>query len=297
MVVTRLHLLQNTAATVVFQMVDDVDRVTPETGLTTSNFVVNVSKAGSAFSTVSRTLASVSSALDGRYSIALTAADTDVAGQLVIVIVDSTGNAIGNIEAQVGALDPIIDALSTLQAAVDAETEDLDDAVLALQTTSTAIETALIGVDAVELTQPLVGSVLQITRGIAYNNNPTPKLVAYVNSTVDITGWTGKLTIRAIDDDGSGTALLTLSTSGGEITLVSGTQYKVEFTCTQANSNSLTANLTLSEQSLTQWVDGFDEQVRWDADYNQKFDVVVESGTNRLEGPSGIVLVKEKQTT
>lgn len=171
-------------------------------------------------------------------------------------------------------------------------TNDYND----LDQTTSDILAALLGVDAVQLTAPLVGSLLSITRGIAYNNNPQPKIAAYIQSAVDITSWTGKLTIRAIADTGSGSALLTLTTSGGEITLVSGTQYKVEFTCTQANSNSLSANLTLAEQSFEQWVDGLEDQVRWNADFNMKFDIVVESGTNRLEGPSGIVLVKEKQT-
>lgn len=171
-------------------------------------------------------------------------------------------------------------------------TNDYND----LDASIAGILSALAGVDAVTLTSPLVGSLLSLTRGIAYNNNPQPKIAAFVNSAVDITGWTGKLTIRAIDDTGSGSALLTLTTSGGEITLVSGTQYKIEFTCTQANSNALAANLTLASQELQQWIDGFENQVRWNADFDKKFDIVVESGTNRLEGPSGIVLVKEKQT-
>ena len=157
-----------------------------------------------------------------------------------------------------------------------------------------ALVLALNGLDSVQVTSPIVGSILNITRGVAYDGTREPKITVTCDSDVDITSDTGTLTIRTISDDGSGTALLTLTTT--DITLVSGTTYSAAFACSKSQSESLDANLTLATQTLEGRIDGWEDQVRWDVNFNMKFDIVLETGTSRREILSGICLVKENQT-
>lgn len=270
-----MYLPVNTQFAVLIPVVDDTNYVTPETGFVHANFTASISKNGSTFGAFSPA-ENITHTSRGFYRVVVSAAENNTPGIMTIMLEASGG--FGAIQLEIGGT---LDQLLTY--ATQASTN------------LATIVTSLSGIDTVTITQPVVGNLLTLVQGQAYDGGIEPRLTFRVTSAIPLTSGTGMLTIRDIDDYTLNAPLLELTAT--QISAVGGDEYDIEFELDKFTSQSLEANLTLVKQTLEDRVDGWENEVRWNAVFDKKFSVVVENASGaRKEFRSGICLVQESQT-